>query len=976
MNILKQLFFLASLGIATGVTAQSTAESITITPTGQYSELTGYISGEQLWIDLNGNRTLDPGEAVQSGKKMVKALQNNHLPLTIYGKTITELILQNSETPDQIKAIDLTAAHSLTKLNLRGNPIVGELSLQSCPSIAEVNLRETMLEVINATACYSLTHLYASDSPKLHSLLLSDCNRLSWLEADRCALQNPILRGAISLSSIHLDDNELTELNIPMACTNLKVVSVSNNPNLKELSIRALATVTGLYASRCGLTAIDLSRGALLESVDLSCNELRELTLHVNPTRLKELRIYQNKFSLERMKQLVSTLPADDKSREEKRLIAINTQGITPREANVCSKSVVSLANSLGWDVYDYHGGVEQLYAGSSDPKIDPTKEGFIITTQQQRGGELSLDLKGSNLFIDLNGNNLCDPGESLQVGHNRITLSERNIVTIYGSDITEVRIPNGQLKGVDLAQAPHIESLDLSHNLLEFVDLSAQQQLKELDLSHNYLRSLLLPSRAPMNKLTLAFNQISSIELPAYHDLQELWLSNNSLTFFNPLALKSLQELHVEVNKIDLIAMRELVSQLPTKATSETKCKLYAVDTTAPDEANHISKSMVTTARSKGWSVYNGQTANYEGEPDQKLGEHAERIAITVSSEDPTLLSFFPKGEDCWVDLNGNDSYDPGEEIDASTGRKHQIRVVSKHTFTLYGRQITELRINDQAHVSKVDASEAHSIELLWVRDNDLSEIILPKGKTLKNLDLSNNKLSGDIDLRPYTALEKLFLVTNAYQSVAVSGLQQLKVLSLSENKLSTIDLTGCDNLQELYLASNQFASVDCSHLHKLETLSVFRNQIKRQAMQQLIDGLNDIAPSSKIRGKIFNVLYVTRDGQPSLEEHNELTPEQIKQAEQKQWTVNGWKEGGGVTVITALQECDAPSVDALTWYPIASGWVIAPQHLDGTVILSVFSLEGALIYRGLADQTLEIHTPLHKALLVYGDQRYLLIR
>ena len=145
---------------------------------------------------------------------------------------------------------------------------------------------------------------------------------------------------------------------------------------------------------------------------------------------------------------------------------------------------------------------------------------------------------------------------------------------------------------------------------------------------------------------------------------------------------------------------------------------------------------------------------------------------------------------------------------------------------------------------------------------------------------------------------------------------------------------------------------------------------------MQQLIDGLNDIAPSSKIRGKIFNVLYVTRDGQPSLEEHNELTPEQIKLAEQKQWTVNGWKEGGGVIVITALQECATPSEDALTWFPIESGWVVAPQHLDGTTILSVFSPEGTLIYRGLANQILEIHTPLHKALLVYGDQRYLLIR
>lgn len=963
--------------VSAPLAGQSTEESITITLTGSYTDLSLYVTGSNLWVDLNNNGQQETGEELVSGRKAHKAIPNRFKPLTIYGSTIEECNLYDADQPEQVGAIDLTHAKSLRILNLKGNPIEGTLDLRPCTNIVEAKLQETQLEAIDATQCYNLTHLYASNSPKLKTLTLIDCNRLTWLEAEHCVLENPSLRGDISLSAIHLDDNNLTELSIPLACRDLRVVSVSNNPNLKELSIRAMTSLTELYASRCGLTSIDISRGVSLERVDLSCNALRELTLHINPNRLKELRIYQNNFSLEAMKQLVAALPADDKSTEEKRLYAINTLGTTPREANVCSKSSVALANHLGWDVYDYYGGTEQLYAGSDDPIIDPTKEGFVLTTQQKQGEELTIDVKGERLFVDLNGNNICDAGESLEVGQNSVRLSSRNIVTVYGSNITRVRVPFSKLTNVDLSQALHIEILDLNNNQLEHIDLSNLKALRELDLSSNKLQTAILPQSAPITSLNLAFNQFGSITLPTYRTLERLWVNHNKLSTFSPLGLKALQELHIEVNQIGLIAMRDLVSELTESDASAMQRRLYAVKTADPNEGNHISKSMVATARSRGWVVYNALTPGYPGEEDQRLGDHSECIVITIASPEQAELTFFPKGIDCWVDLNGNDSSDPGEEIDARDGKKRVINLASERTIKLYGKQITELCVNDQMHISKVDATQAHSIEKLWIRDNMLAEISLPEGQTLRDLDLSNNKLSGSIDLSPYPLLEEIYLANNAYQQARVSGLQNLRILSLSENQLSSIDLTDCNNIEELYLASNQLRSVDCSALNRLETLSVFRNQIKLTEMQQLITGLNDLTPSSPYRGKIFNVLYITNDGKPSPEEHNEFSDELIKLASRKQWTVKGWKEGGGDAIITDSERiATAPSL-CLSYHPTETGWII--ECLDTTpesCAVAVYTPEGTLLYRGDLQSQLEICTPLDKVILSVGSQSCLLIR
>lgn len=975
--LLLFMAFLTSVLPANVVAQSSSQEAIQVTLTQNHPEFSFLVKGKNLWIDMNRNGLQEKEEAIESEKKQIRPLNDDLSPLTIYGEEINELIINDPERPAQIRGIDLSKAKSLVKMDLNANPLHGILNLKSCKNLEEARLKETQLEGIDATACYSLTHLYLSNSPKLKELILADCNRLTWLEAPHCIIENPILKGDISLSYIYLDDNNLTELNLPIACRDLKGVSVSNNPTLKELSIRAMTNLEELYASRCNLKKVDLSRGPSLIAVDLSCNELTELPLHLNPLKLKELRIYQNQFSLASMKKLVSALPADGKSKEEKKLFAINTLGVTPREANICSKSVVALAKHLGWDVYDYYGGNEYFYTGSIDPIIDPDKEGVVLTIDKKKGEEIDLDVKGENLFIDLNGNNKLDPGEALEVGQNTIKLLDRNIVTLYGQKLIRIRAPFDKIKEVDLSQAPNLEVVDFCSNTLEYIDLSRQKKLVELDLSSNKISSLVLPPTAPFFSINLAFNQFSTLALPRYNTLKRLWVNNNQLTSFSPFNFRSLEELHIEVNKIDFFAMRELVNELTDIDADKAKRKLYAVKTMDRKEKNHISQSMVEQARKRGWVVYNGLTPNYSGEEDPKLGDHSELITFNIGLKDQDEFIFFPKGEECWIDLNGNDSCDPGEELDATKGDKQVVNLGKNKNIHFYGKKITEFRVNEQMHIEKLDASKANSLELLWIRENNLAEISLPKEKKMKNLDLSSNKLSGDLDLTSYPLLEEVYLVTNQLESVDVSGLKNLKVLSLTENNLQKVDVASCENLKELYVASNNLESLDCSSLAKLETLAVFKNKIKKTAMAKLIEGLNDIKPSSPYRGKIFNVLLVTSEGKKSTQETNEMSDELITLAKGKYWTVNGWKEGGGVAVLQSTDKITKNNHSSVKIATFANGWIITRAEYSPEISsVAVYSLSGALILQNIFDDKLEIRTPIKRAILCYGNETYVLIR
>ena len=95
-----------------------------------------------------------------------------------------------------------------------------------------------------------------------------------------------------------------------------------------------------------------------------------------------------------------------------------------------------------------------------------------------------------------------------------------------------------------------------------------------------------------------------------------------------------------------------------------------------------------------------------------------------------------------------------------------------------------------------------------------------------LTSLDLSNNQLSS-VDVSHNTALEWLYLDGNQLSSVDVSHNTKLDWLFLSYNQLSSVDLSHNTELDLLNLSDNQLSSVDLSHNTKLTELSLGNNQL-----------------------------------------------------------------------------------------------------------------------------------------------------
>lgn len=119
----------------------------------------------------------------------------------------------------------------------------------------------------------------------------------------------------------------------------------------------------------------------------------------------------------------------------------------------------------------------------------------------------------------------------------------------------------------------------------------------------------------------------------------------------------------------------------------------------------------------------------------------------------------------------------------------------------------------------------------------NDLVELICRKKKIksvkgvehlteLKLLDLTRNKLT-DIDLSKNTKLEEVFLGNNAIESLDVSGCTALTHLEVFMNDLEQIDISKNILIEELWADLNNLKSLDLSSSAELVDLRVNSNDL-----------------------------------------------------------------------------------------------------------------------------------------------------
>ena len=153
-----------------------------------------------------------------------------------------------------------------------------------------------------------------------------------------------------------------------------------------------------------------------------------------------------------------------------------------------------------------------------------------------------------------------------------------------------------------------------------------------------------------------------------------------------------------------------------------------------------------------------------------------------------------------------------------------------------------------------------------------------------------------------------------NQLTSLDVSGCNNLLMLYCSLNKLTSLDVSGCPMLNSLYCNGNQLSSLDVSGCSELYWLYVYQNQIKGAAMDALIENL----PTAS-NGQMA-VIYNENEG-------NVMTEAQVAAAKAKGWTpqyYNGkewieYKGGDGEIaeksdVYLVSVTCDNQNLDRLT--------------------------------------------------------------
>lgn len=111
-------------------------------------------------------------------------------------------------------------------------------------------------------------------------------------------------------------------------------------------------------------------------------------------------------------------------------------------------------------------------------------------------------------------------------------------------------------------------------------------------------------------------------------------------------------------------------------------------------------------------------------------------------------------------------------------------------------------------------------NLEDLNLSNNEISTIDLSKNLKINHLLLSNNKLTA-IDLTKNVMLENIYLDGNKINSLNLKNNSELLLLNINDNKLETLDLSNNKKLKDFKAINNAFNPVN-EKMYKADTLTL----------------------------------------------------------------------------------------------------------------------------------------------------------
>jgi uncharacterized repeat protein (TIGR02543 family) len=139
---------------------------------------------------------------------------------------------------------------------------------------------------------------------------------------------------------------------------------------------------------------------------------------------------------------------------------------------------------------------------------------------------------------------------------------------------------------------------------------------------------------------------------------------------------------------------------------------------------------------------------------------------------------------------------------------------------------KITEIDLTEQNISNLTGIEHFSSLLILTLTQNRLTDLDLSQNTALEELYCSSNQLT-KLDLSQNINLTKVYCASNLLTDLNIKNCAKLLSLNCEKNKLETLDLSGNPELIQLYCRHNMLSQLDVSHNTKLVFIETFDNQL-----------------------------------------------------------------------------------------------------------------------------------------------------
>lgn len=724
---------------------------------------------------------------------------------------------------------------------------MSSVSFADCPLLEYADLSGTSVSALNITKNTKLQELYLAQSnvtklnttanTVLRKLDISKCGfteldltankQLEELRYAQNSMPNLDLTANTKLTYVDCSDNGIGSIDLTKA-TQLQTLICSKN-NLKEFDASAYKNLEVLDCSSNYLDKAGISTNYKLYNVNLSDNSLTQLNV-ADLTELVGLNISSNQFDKAHLETIFYDLPdinnitIDEEDMSWKGII--NFKG-NPGTADAGT----DLLTTKGWK----HSYEADLLGDASAAIILP--ESAVNTSFL-----FSATTGDAKIGVDWGDGKIVEYETETYPGAytNPSGIVAGTVIKIYSPNMTLLATSNNGVDGILTSNMPKLEHLSCEGNNISELDMSNNPLLTQLDCGKNPLTSLTLPEGCAIKNFSCSGTLLKALDLSMLKDLENLVIDENrlqELDLSNSTKLKYLSAYNNGLTSIDLsnnAALEELYigyNELTdidlsnnTKLTSASLShnKLQSFDGTGLDAIEYL-------------------YLNYN---------EIEEITL----DNPSLIQL------------GAGSNKPLTDIDLSKCPSLKILEVTDcnlKSIDYSANPLLEwLFVGDNKIESITYPERASNLTLLNAKNNRLESVDVAKIPNIYELVLSNNKISGDMDLSANLLLNYLDVSSNRIDNLTLPTSSQLEavyaqynnlttlsvpssalaVLDATRNKLQAVNISKCEGLTALFLDFNELNTLNLDGKKNLLGLSVRQNKLSERTLNQIYESLPDI--------------------------------------------------------------------------------------------------------------------------------------